>query len=275
VARYPIGNANPLGPVVESAAPNTLSASAFITVSWSGTGATAYDVLKTPGTSLPASCTCLLAGAITGNTATDTGQVLTAYTVGGTGTASGEMAVNNRDYTAPRFTFTLPLGLLRGGITFVDGTTQTTAYTGGAVSGTVTSFSAGSAAPLFTTAVATATTTPALSFSLASALANLVFASPDGAPGAGSYRALVNADLPGAGATTVNGQACALGATCTVTAAATSLASSAFLGLGTPADGTVFHCTDCTVTSGVDNTCAALGTGALAVRLNGAWKCFQ
>ena len=33
-------------------------------------------------------------------------------------------------------------------------------------------------------------------------------------------------------------------------------------------------CTDCAVTSGADNTCASGGTGALAVRLNGVWRCF-
>lgn len=45
--------------------------------------------------------------------------------------------------------------------------------------------------------------------------------------------------------------------------------------LGTPSNGTVVYCSDCTVTSGSDNTCAGSGTGALAVRLNGAWRCFQ
>jgi hypothetical protein len=35
------------------------------------------------------------------------------------------------------------------------------------------------------------------------------------------------------------------------------------------------YCDTCTVTSGVDNTCAGSGTGANAVRVNGAWKCWQ
>ncbi len=45
--------------------------------------------------------------------------------------------------------------------------------------------------------------------------------------------------------------------------------------LGTPSNGTLIYCSDCTVTSGADNTCAASGSGALAVRLNGAWRCFN
>ena len=34
-------------------------------------------------------------------------------------------------------------------------------------------------------------------------------------------------------------------------------------------------CTDCTVTSGANNTCTSGGTGALAVRLAGVWRCFN
>ena len=63
--------------------------------------------------------------------------------------------------------------------------------------GTVTSFSAGNLSPLFTTSVATATTTPALTFSLSSSEINFVFAGPaSGSPGAPSFRALVGQDLP-------------------------------------------------------------------------------
>lgn len=63
--------------------------------------------------------------------------------------------------------------------------------------GTVTTFSAGNLSPLFTTSVATATTTPALSFSLSTAAQNTVFAGPaTGGAGAPTYRALVAADIP-------------------------------------------------------------------------------
>lgn len=63
--------------------------------------------------------------------------------------------------------------------------------------GTVTSFSAGDLSPIFTTSVATASTTPALSFSLTSQSANTVLAGPtNGVAAAPTYRALVAADIP-------------------------------------------------------------------------------
>jgi hypothetical protein len=59
----------------------------------------------------------------------------------------------------------------------------------GSGSGTVTSFSAGTLSPLFTTSVATATTTPALTFTLSNAAQNSVFAGPaSGGAGAPSYQ---------------------------------------------------------------------------------------
>src|ERR1700719_3295564 len=45
--------------------------------------------------------------------------------------------------------------------------------------------------------------------------------------------------------------------------------SSVFAGLGTPANGTVLSCSDCTLA----NPCAGSGTGAIAERLNGVWVC--
>lgn len=63
--------------------------------------------------------------------------------------------------------------------------------------GTVTSFSSGNLSPLFTTSVATPTTTPALSFSLSTQTANTVFAGPASGGAAGpTFRALVAADIP-------------------------------------------------------------------------------
>lgn len=42
-----------------------------------------------------------------------------------------------------------------------------------------------------------------------------------------------------------------------------------FASLGTPGDGTVRYCTNCTQA----NPCASGGTGAFAIRINGAWSC--
>lgn len=64
-------------------------------------------------------------------------------------------------------------------------------------SGTVTNVSAGSLSPLFTTSVATPTTTPSISFTQVSQAQNLFYASPNGSAGNPSFRAIVAADLPG------------------------------------------------------------------------------
>jgi len=62
--------------------------------------------------------------------------------------------------------------------------------------GTVTSFSSGNLSPLFTTNVATPTTTPALTFAQVNQNANLVFAGPSaGAAAAPTFRSLVAADI--------------------------------------------------------------------------------
>lgn len=68
---------------------------------------------------------------------------------------------------------------------------------GGPGTGTVTSFSAGDFAPLFTTVEATPTTTPALSFTAITKAANLIFSGPTtGGAAAPNFRALVAADIP-------------------------------------------------------------------------------
>ena len=68
---------------------------------------------------------------------------------------------------------------------------------GGGGGGTVTSFSSGNLAPLFTTAVASPTSTPALSFTLTTQTANTVFSGPTtGSAAAPTFRALVSADIP-------------------------------------------------------------------------------
>ena len=62
--------------------------------------------------------------------------------------------------------------------------------------GTVTSVSAGGLSPLFTTAVATGTTTPAITFAQVSQTANRVLAAPDGSNGVPVFRSIATADLP-------------------------------------------------------------------------------
>lgn len=49
----------------------------------------------------------------------------------------------------------------------------------------------------------------------------------------------------------------------------------AFAGLATPANSAEVYCSDCTVTSSINDTCAGSGMGAWAQRINGAWSCRQ
>ncbi|HVI39785.1 MAG TPA: hypothetical protein VM577_03920, partial [Anaerovoracaceae bacterium] len=67
----------------------------------------------------------------------------------------------------------------------------------GAGSGTVTSFSAGNLSPLFTTSVATPTTTPALSFSLSNFAAHTFFGNNTAGSAAPGAQSIGVADLPG------------------------------------------------------------------------------
>lgn len=54
------------------------------------------------------------------------------------------------------------------------------------------------------------------------------------------------------------------------------MAAVLFANLGTPSNGTQAYCSNCTQTTPyVDTTCVGGGTGAIAYRLNGAWKCFN
>jgi hypothetical protein len=74
--------------------------------------------------------------------------------------------------------------------------------------GSVTSFSSGNLSPLFTTLVATPTSTPALSFSLSTAPANTVFGNCSGSPAPPSYCSILLAmlgSLGGSGTTVVHG----------------------------------------------------------------------
>jgi hypothetical protein len=94
--------------------------------------------------------------------------------------------------------------------------------------GTVTSVSSGNLSPLFTVTVQNGSTTPNFVFSLSNAGQNAFLGGPaSGGSGAPSYRALMVADLPTGipnanllnPSTTVNGQTCTLGGSCTVTQA--------------------------------------------------------
>ncbi len=129
----------------------------------------------------------------------------------GTPAATSAEKFNIRNLLGQTITLTgQPSGVTPYALTFPSAPPATngqilSATTGGLLSwvtpasgnGTVTSFSAGNLSPLFTTGVATATTTPALSFSLNSQAQNTVFAAPTTiGGGAPTFRLLTTSDIP-------------------------------------------------------------------------------
>lgn len=55
---------------------------------------------------------------------------------------------------------------------------------------------------------------------------------------------------------------------------ATAISPTAFASLGASPNSTTLFCSDCTVTSSIDNTAAGSGAGCFVGRVGGAWKCY-
>ena len=123
-------------------------------------------------------------------------QTLVANNLSSIQTLSGPLALPSLNATSGfQYQGAAPLNhcLVGNGTYYID---SASCGSGGG-SGTVTSFSAAALSPLFTTSVATATTTPALTFALSTASQNFVFAGPaTGGTGAPTYRLLTLADIP-------------------------------------------------------------------------------
>lgn len=123
-----------------------------------------------------------------------------------TGTAAA-LASNGTNCSAGNY----PLG--------VDASGNAESCTAAAGSGTVTTFSSGNLSPIFTTSVATATSTPAQSFVLSTAAAHTFLGNNTGSTAAPQYSAITTADVPTlnqsttgtAAALTANGSNCAAG----------------------------------------------------------------
>lgn len=143
-----------------------------------------------PNSALANSTTTLGATTLTlGSTQTS----VTGLTVDGvTPTTMGYLDATSSIQTqlnAKQVTLTLTTTGTSGAATLSGGTLNIPQYSGGGGGGTVTSFSAGNLSPLFTTSVATSTSTPALTFALSNAAQNSVLAGPaSGGSGAPSYQ---------------------------------------------------------------------------------------
>jgi hypothetical protein len=117
---------------------------------------------------------------------------------GGGTTGSVNIALDTTSATgaATQYDLTMKQNTLVSGTNIKTVNSNSLLGSGNVSVGTVTSYSAGDLSPLFTTSEATATTTPALTFAPVSQAANLVYASPNGAAGNPTFRAIVGADVP-------------------------------------------------------------------------------
>lgn len=107
--------------------------------------------------------------------------------------------------------------------------------------GTVTSFSSGNIGSIISTSVATATTTPALSFTLETQAANTVWAGPTtGSAAAPTFRALVSGDLPSGTGTVTSFSAGNLSPLFTTSVATATTTPALSFSLSNAGGGTVF-----------------------------------
>lgn len=137
VAHYPVGVSVVSSPLLVRGAP-TLSATNYVIVTGQALiGATSYDLLRTASPQLPsAAANIAVATGLTSPTFNDQGAALTSYNVAGLAAGapvSEFINLNNRDFATPTLVVA-PFGLAApsvtltaGGLTFPNGSTQTTA----------------------------------------------------------------------------------------------------------------------------------------------------
>ncbi|MBQ0152332.1 MAG: hypothetical protein KBS61_05505 [Chryseobacterium sp.] len=121
-------------------------------------------------------------------------SLTTNGTSGAATLVSGTLNIPNYTYTLPIATTTLG-GVKNGGNVTINSDGTMSAPVGS--TGTVTNFSAGDLAPLFTTTETNTSTTPALSFALTSASAGTIFGNNTGATAAPAYFSASSLPLAG------------------------------------------------------------------------------
>jgi hypothetical protein len=105
IVTYPIGNALPIGPIVITNAPDTITASNYVRISWNTVpGATSYSVIRNTTNVLPASGSN---NAVVNNTTAtsvnnDNTPLVTYTATAPIPTAYGSLIMNNKDYAVPR-----------------------------------------------------------------------------------------------------------------------------------------------------------------------------
>ena len=120
VAVYPIGMVQPLGGVWVSNAPDALSGSNYVTITWSApsSSVTGYWVIRSTSSTFPGSGTnAVNTTVISSSTFTQTDQstsTLHSFTMSGVGTSVINIAVNNKDFSKPAVLITDASGNVLG-----------------------------------------------------------------------------------------------------------------------------------------------------------------
>lgn len=111
VANFPVGNASPAGPFIAQNAPNTISASDTIFVSWNPTGAASYDLLLTNSATPPAgACNCAVATGQVNPYVTVSSGSTSAYTVQTFAPAALNLTLSNQVTGAGKSALTANFG---------------------------------------------------------------------------------------------------------------------------------------------------------------------
>lgn len=120
ITNYPLGVSNPAGPAVVYNAPNTLSGSNYVRVSWTQvSGASSYTVIRGTTPNLPSSGLIGLSGnPYSTTTLNDIGTALISYTVSGSiQPAVANVRLDNAQYYAPTLVSSYGLDLSAGPVT--------------------------------------------------------------------------------------------------------------------------------------------------------------
>lgn len=106
VVNYIAGKSIASGPAMVTKAPDTLSVSNYVQVSFNGiNGAVSYDVLRTDTNIFPnvTPSNISVITATTNTTVNDVSNITSSYSLTGIPSATGYISLNNRDYLTPQF----------------------------------------------------------------------------------------------------------------------------------------------------------------------------
>ncbi|HEY4678811.1 MAG TPA: hypothetical protein VIJ01_16715 [Candidatus Angelobacter sp.] len=122
VTQTSLGASSPAGPFQAGNAPNVLSGSNFVQISWAtAPGGATYDVLRTSNTGPPfGACNCAVATAVAGNSVNDQSNALNSYTVNTLDPSTLTVTLQNQNGTLTTSPFGLILRKIAGRTCYAD-----------------------------------------------------------------------------------------------------------------------------------------------------------